>query len=69
MNIIIAAATALAAKEAELDDAKAREAKLREALEGIAKHPLADKPSDLAGWREFSKMLRRIARAALGETQ
>jgi hypothetical protein len=42
---------------------------MREALKGIANHPLANKPSDLAGWREFSKMLRRIARAALGETE
>lgn len=57
-EIMAEAADAIEALTAERD-------RLKAALDEIANHPLATKPTDLAGWREFSKMLRRIARAAL----
>lgn len=47
--------TALAAKDEELAAAKAREAKLREVLEGIANN----------NWRDQSRA-KHVARAALG---
>lgn len=50
--------TALAAKDEELAAAKAREAKLREALEGIANN----------NWRDQSRA-KHVARAALSEQQ